>query len=741
MTTPTTNPVPSNNPNDLLFNAEQFDVALNSTAASYKDRLGVVRRTVKGQFDAVDAELAEKLDDAQSQINVKVDEAAASAADAADSALEALGYLQTYRATSYGALASDPATDPLGNPPTVGDEYFNTTANLLKRWNGTTWQASDINTANLAAPSGSSLVGYDGGTVQDVLDGAKSMQSYTALRNYTGRATGVRITTPGISGFFQRLGTVGLTDNGGTVIIDALGRAWERLFDGEMLALWFGALGNGSADDMLALQAAMNAAAAAGRTLIIPKTTTGIYVVGAQTSLYCLSAPNNLRLIIQPGVTIKAKSLIGDVVRILSIANATNVFIRAYGAYVAGLKAEYTTGEQRHGVIISSSKDVIIDGLTSKDTGGDGFYIGAGTCENVTLNQCTANNNRRNGCSVTSGKRITLDACNFTNNNGISPQAGLDIEPNSNADFMEDILVRNCYAAGNAGSGFIVAPFALPGAETRTLSITLVDCVDDRSNGGFQVGGISIGTNKVTGKITFSRCTSRNSLHGGFGIRNYDDKAPPIFMDDCTVIDPVSIGYVTAARYDAPFSVYAETSDTGTHNIGNVHVTRPTIKYSGTPVDVVDFHFRCLRAGNNVNNVHVIDPVEVGHPGTANRNFQANFTGAKNCSFSDPREFYTHIGTEVLQDYYFGTTFKSESNALSTFTLGAKQIGYPDQTFEVMSVFGLTITPDASSEIQPIGAAGKSIQSTKIGASIVLRRNSATSWRVVRQIGTWTALP
>lgn len=160
MTTPTSNPVPSNNPNDLLFNAEQFDVALNSTAASYTDRLGVVRRTVKGQFDAVDAELAEKLDDAQSQINVKVDEAAASAADAADSALEALGYLQTYRTTSYGALASDPATDPLGNPPTVGDEYFNTTSNLLKRFNGTTWQASDINTANLAESSGSSLVGY-----------------------------------------------------------------------------------------------------------------------------------------------------------------------------------------------------------------------------------------------------------------------------------------------------------------------------------------------------------------------------------------------------------------------------------------------------------------------------------------------------------------------------------------------------------------------------------------------------
>lgn len=84
--------------------------------------------------------------------------AAASVVTAAASSASALGYLQAYRATSYGALAADPLLDPTGAPPTVGDEYFNTTANLIKRFNGMTWQASDISTANLASPSGSSLV-------------------------------------------------------------------------------------------------------------------------------------------------------------------------------------------------------------------------------------------------------------------------------------------------------------------------------------------------------------------------------------------------------------------------------------------------------------------------------------------------------------------------------------------------------------------------------------------------------
>lgn len=248
---PTTNPVPSQDPSDLLFNAGKLDEVLNGTGASFTDRLGTARRTVAGMNADFDAKLA----DAESDLNVY-------RADAAASAAQALGYLNTIRTTSYGAYASDPATDPLGNPPNVGDEYFNTTSNLLKRFNGSTWQASDINTANLAASSGSSLIGFDGGTAQDVLDDAKPMQSYTALRAYSGRAMGVRITTPGFAGFFQRLGTVGLADNNGTIIIDALGRAWQRLHGPVIDPRWFGAKldwnGTTGSDDTAALQAALD---------------------------------------------------------------------------------------------------------------------------------------------------------------------------------------------------------------------------------------------------------------------------------------------------------------------------------------------------------------------------------------------------------------------------------------------------------------------------------------------------
>jgi hypothetical protein len=67
-----------------------------------------------------------------------------------------------------------------GTPPTHRDDgsaiqngdYAFFTDNLFRRYNGATWVASDINTANLAAGTGATMIGYGTGTVKSALDGA-----------------------------------------------------------------------------------------------------------------------------------------------------------------------------------------------------------------------------------------------------------------------------------------------------------------------------------------------------------------------------------------------------------------------------------------------------------------------------------------------------------------------------------------------------------------------------------------
>ncbi len=300
--------------------------------------------------------------------------AATSATNAAASATSALTSLNQFKSQYYGPLASDPTTDPLGNPPTVGDLYTNTTTGRLRLFGGTSWQegnAGSISVQNfsgngsqtaftlattpqaeentqvyisgvyqqkseysisgttltftsapptgtnnievvtmsvlplgttdailvnttaepgglwatvqgfinwmkgrwdaLTSTSGASLVGFDGSTVQTVLDDAKPMQSYTALRAYTGRATGVRITQQGIAGFFQRdASDTTSADNGGTVIVDTSGRRWKRLFVGPVSVKWFGVVGDGLTNDTTAIQAAIDSLAATGGVVHFP---------------------------------------------------------------------------------------------------------------------------------------------------------------------------------------------------------------------------------------------------------------------------------------------------------------------------------------------------------------------------------------------------------------------------------------------------------------------------------------
>lgn len=124
------------------------------------------------------------------------------------------------------------------------------------------------------------ISGYDDGAAIAVLDNSKPMANYAALRNYTGRATGVRITQTGIAGFFQRDDAdTTSADNGGTIIVDGAGRRWTRRFTVALNVMWFGAKGDGTTDDTAAIQAAI---ASGATNIYVPP---GYYKISSTVTL------------------------------------------------------------------------------------------------------------------------------------------------------------------------------------------------------------------------------------------------------------------------------------------------------------------------------------------------------------------------------------------------------------------------------------------------------------------------
>lgn len=185
-------------------------------------------------------------------------EAAEAAQDAAD--------LSTQRTARFLApISTPPVIRDDGTTLQIGDRYVNTVDQAEYIYKTEGWALNDSLVAveaiaDAADPAkGAALVGFDDETVDSVLLNAKTMASYSALRNYSGRATAVRVTGFGVAGrFYLDAADTASSDNGGTVLVGAGGRRWKRAFSCPVSPMWFGAAGDGATDDAVALHAWAN---------------------------------------------------------------------------------------------------------------------------------------------------------------------------------------------------------------------------------------------------------------------------------------------------------------------------------------------------------------------------------------------------------------------------------------------------------------------------------------------------
>lgn len=179
-----------------------------------------------------------------------------------------------------------------------------------------------------------------------------------------------------------------------------------------------------------------------------------------------IAIPSNFNLELKSNFTGRVQPNGNDGYMFFSIEEADNVFVYGSGTIIGDRYAhDYNSGigtathEWGHLINIKASHNVVVSGLTLKEASGDAFEVRGrefrnndGTLKvtgresnNVTISYCSIDDCRRNNISITDGTNIYIKYNTITNSgsgddspgissNGISPRAGIDIEPYKNND-------------------------------------------------------------------------------------------------------------------------------------------------------------------------------------------------------------------------------------------------------------------------------------------------------------------
>ncbi len=247
--------------------------------------------------------------------------------------------------------------------------------------------------------------------------------------------------------------------------------------------LYYGAKGDGASDETSYIQKAIDDSAKKGTVAFIPK---GEYLINIDKTL---KLRDNTILLMDKDAILKAIPSKSSKTAIIAITQVDNIAI--IGGIIEGDRNNHLgdDGEWGMGIRMYGAKDVLVKGTQANNCWGDGFYIGTSLLrnfsENIKLVDVSADNNRRQGISLISGRNIEILRPRLTRTGGTAPSAGIDIEANNSDDILENIKIIDAYTESNV-IGIQVGLGKL-NQKSEYISIDITGFSDSKSEVGIYV--------------------------------------------------------------------------------------------------------------------------------------------------------------------------------------------------------------------------------------------------------------
>lgn len=236
---------------------------------------------------------------------------------------------------------------------------------------------------------------------------------------------------------------------------------------------------------------------------------------------------DDLELHFEPGVVVQAKrgSFRGRGDCLFLVRDCENIIFRGYGATFRMWKQDYWEDPYRHSgwrhtLSLRGARDVQVLGLTLRESGGDGIYVGRGPddsyCQNIVIRDVISDGNHRQGLSIVSVDDILVENSRFMNTLGTGPMAGIDAETHRPQERLSNVVIRGCAFIDNAQIGMHNFP-SQQTAESAPVSILWENNYVRGGEVGIHVASIDPET--PSGEIIFRDNLIEDTHHAGILIR------------------------------------------------------------------------------------------------------------------------------------------------------------------------------------------------------------------------------
>lgn len=296
---------------------------------------------------------------------------------------------------------------------------------------------------------------------------------------------------------------------------------------------------------------------------------------------------------------------------------------RIIGGRLVGDVGTHTgsTGEWGHGLCITTGADrLLVDGTYITKMWGDGIFVDGGPAD-VCLRSVVADDNRRQGLSITNAIRPRVEGGAYINT-GVTattePSAGIDVEPDPDMghNVTDFYIGGGVIVAGNTGSGLLVN--RISGADVTGYADVLAV---DNGRDGVQTAESPSGTPGdyfVTIRATARGNTRNGVTNGAVGTRfistsavgnerGYDLERPAVLSSPTAERNRFNGFYVAA---DAPGCILAGpiSNANGTTQAG----TYPDVDVWATDVTITGGSVSAPASGNRCSYGYVIRPGATG---------------------------------------------------------------------------------------------------------------------------------